>query len=156
MRAILAVGAVTLALSGCSGGLSTLNPVNWFGTSVEDQSVDGRPLRPLLSEKDRRQSIDTRVFVRAVTSLTVERTANGALIVARGTVPTAGYSGAELVLTKRDSGQLTYEFRVVAPSNPLSATQQTIIAAESLSDSQLLGISRITVAAATNTRTTRR
>jgi hypothetical protein len=157
-RPILLALALALALPGCAQiAQSRFNPLNWFGpaTATPADPADLRPLVPA----GRATPLDSRTLIGTVTALTIDATADGAIVRATGLAPTRGFYNAELVLTDSTGGALTYEFRVSAPSGPRTtgpAQGRTITVARMLSRAELASISAIRVLGATNAQDLRR
>lgn len=159
MRPLLTVALVgTLALGGCGRVAdSRLNPFNWFGKSQEGPAT----LEP--DEGYAGTIVDNRALVAEVTTLEVTQTPGGALIVARGLTPTAGWWDAELVPTDGGApvdGVLTYTFRVAAPrgggiavANPQA---REVTAGIFASDQTLATVRRIVVVGQANSRSAAR
>lgn len=160
-RLILCLG-LFLALAGCQRlAASQLNPFNWFGPSTSLPALGQQgELRPLIPEGARVAGpIDARVLVTEVTDLRIDRTADGALVVARGLAATQGFYNAQLVRTDLTDGVLTYEFRVAPPPAPAaqgSPASRSIDVATRLNANDLAAVRTVRVIGATNIRTTSR
>ncbi len=156
MKAALPVLVIVgLMTAGCARiASSSINPLNWFGSSV---AADPGVRVPLVTRGP--TGIDARVPVSSVTTLRVDRTPGGAIVVAQGVVPTQGYFNAELLRTGLAGGVLTFAFRAEAPASGGTAgsvATRTITAAIDLDDSDLQGVSTIRVEAQGNARTASR
>jgi hypothetical protein len=146
----LLVVTLSVLLAGCGGfGNSRLNPLNWFGRSEPRETI-------VLPEGSR----EGRPLVETVLTLSVEPTAGGALVRARGQTPTQGWWQADLVpLPVDENGTLVFEFRLIPPLEPTPAgTPQSrqIDVGTFLSDYKLEGVREIVVQGATNARVARR
>ena len=150
-----------LLLPGCARlADSRFNPLNWFGGSTPVASVqaDGTP-RPLLPEGGGGTVADARATIDQILDVQIERTTSGAILRATGLAATQGFYNAELVLVASDTGDITYEFRVVAPEGFEAIgteASRRITVALTLSAAELAGIRSITVRGLQNGRTTRR
>ena len=149
-----------LSLTGCARlAASPINPLNWFGPrpAVVAASPQGG-IRPLLPA-GRAAAIDPRNLIGAVTALTLEATADGAILRATGLAPTQGWYNAELVQTGLADGVLSFDFRAAAPAGQQPVGDQatrTITVATMLSPAELSGVSAIRVLGATDAQTLRR
>ena len=147
--------ATTLFLTAC--GDSRFNPLNWFrpaepeAQAVVEEEVGARP-----------EILDGRVMIARVTELHVDRHAGGAIIRAVGVPPTQGWFEAVLVPLNNEQpegGVLSYEFRIMEPFGfELEGSERSreIYVARTLSEIDLLGVTRIRVISASNTLTARR
>ncbi|NKB29642.1 MAG: hypothetical protein GKR99_19625 [Rhodobacteraceae bacterium] len=147
------VGAMTV--TGCSGGLSALNPMNMFKTS-EDVEM----LTPL-EARDRRR--DPRPLMEQVTTLEIEPSPGGALIRVSGSAPTTGYYGVDLLEVNEGvpvGGILTYHFVAAPPPRDRAVTPggQTlqVTAAKFVSEQVLAETREILVVAERNARSAKR
>ena len=156
-RTTIALIVASLTLSGCARiADSQLNPLNWFGSAEPTANLDASGnLRPLVREGELSVVADSRGLISSVTALSINRTPDGAIVQATGQTEAQGYYNAELVPVSQDGRTLTLAFRVSAPESPTTGTQ-TITAAYVLSNSDLAGISQISVQGRSNTLTTRR
>ena len=139
-----------VALTACAAvRTSPLNPLNWFGPASP------APVADLMTE-----AADPRALVAQVTGLTVEPTAGGAIIRAKGLPPTQGFWQAELVrIETEDKSNLTFEFRIFPPltanrSGPPQSRE--VVVAVSVTNITLGAVTRITVQGATNALTSGR
>lgn len=155
-KPLLAALAITVALAGC--GQSRFNPLNWFGSSKKTEVKAGvDPLTGVPLPK-----ADPRGTVATVTSMSVERSQDGAIVRATGLPPTQGWWDAALVAEnggKPVKGVLTFRFAIVPPPGPTpTSTPQSreVTVARHLSSFQLAGVRAITVLGAQNARTARR
>ena len=144
------VACVTLA--GCGGiGSSAINPLNWFGGQEEQAGV-----LPENVEVVR----DRRPVIAEITRLSLETVPGGAIVSARGLVPTPGWFAADLVLDPSRSGPgiAAFAFRAAPPqaTSGGSGSARIITAGTYLSDGDLVGIREIRVYSASNIRATRR
>ena len=149
-----------LSVSGCSRiADSRLNPFNWFGPSqpVANVDADGN-LRPLVPGTgsvvfDQRGAIDQ------ISSMSVERTPEGAIVRATGIASTQGQFNAQLVPVQFANGVLTLAFRVEAPAGFSAGgtdSSRSITVARALSNAELAGVRVIRVQGARNAREARR
>ena len=146
LRAILALALIT-SLTACG---TRLNPFNWFGGDREER------IAVIETEADPQ---DLRGLVDEVVELSVDPTAQGAIIRAMGRPAVQGYWQAELVEVSRDAGTITYEFRVFPPLTAApSGTPQSreVLVGAQLSNFDLAGIRTITVIGAQNRRSVNR
>jgi hypothetical protein len=146
LRATLAL-ALILSLAACG---TRLNPFNWFGGDREERIAVAEPVA---------EPGDARQLVAEVVELSVDPTAQGAIVRAMGRPPVQGFWEAELVEVAREAGSITYEFRVFPPLTPTrEGTPQSreVIVAASLSNFDLAGIRTITVIGAENRRSVNR
>jgi hypothetical protein len=133
-------------------GQSRLNPFNWFGRDRESRNAAVVDIG----------FVDPRGLVGEVVKLKVDRLPGGAIINAFGLPATQGYWEAELVPLNGelpDKGVLTYEFRLlppITPSNVGTKVSREVVVGKFVSDQSLLGVRRIKVIAAANSRTVRR
>lgn len=159
LRPILLSAALVAGLSGCARlADSWINPANWFRGSQEVRTEDGA-LRPLVPPGALAPAPDARVLVDRVEALRIDRTPQGALVVAVGTVPTQGFFNAELVPVGQSGGTLVLEFRVEAPAGfEATGTPATrrITAAYDLDRASLAAIRTVRVVGAGNARESRR
>lgn len=153
-RTVMLASIAAVALTACGAGQSRLNPVNWFRSSPEAETVAAEEVNVV---------IDDRPLVEQITALTIERTPGGAIIRATGLPATQGWYAPELVNEDIDGepvdGILLYSFRAVPPEGPqASSTVQSreLIAAVHVSDIVLARTREIRVTGATNARSARR
>jgi hypothetical protein len=160
IRPALVTLSLVVGLSGCARlAESRLNPLNWFGRSVEVTATDPAQRRPLVTAAQRSIEVDGRLLVPVVTELTIDRTSIGAIVRATGIAPTQGYFNAELVEVGTENGVLVYDFRIEAPQGfQVTGNEATrrISAAEDLSNADLAGIRAVRVRGADNAREARR
>jgi hypothetical protein len=146
---------LALTLAACGGFRdSRLNPFNWFGRSVEAPTT--------LEPEGGYNAGDNRALVGDVTSLTIDRTPNGAVVTAFGLPPTQGWWDAELVAENGGEpvdGVLTFRFVVSEPRRPYPAgnpRSREVSAATFLSNVRLDAINRIVVSGERNSRSSQR
>lgn len=144
-----------IVLTGCSGGLSGLNPMNMFKSS-EDVEM----LTPL---EARRRSTDPRPMMDQVTTLEIEPSSGGALIRASGIAPTTGFYGGDLLEVNGGvpvGGILTFRFVAAPPpaNRPVTPGGQTqeVVVAKFVSDQVLSQTTEILVIAERNARAAKR
>jgi hypothetical protein len=158
-RALPLFLALSLTITGCARlAESRLNPLNWFGrsTAVAAQPQDLRPLVPAAALV---AVTDTRPLIDQITTLSIDRTSDGAIIRATGIATTQGFYNAQLVLVEAQGGTVTYAFRVATPTGFEAigtAASREVTSATALSAAELAGISVVRVLAATNAREARR
>lgn len=151
---IIGALALGLVLTGCSGGL---NPMNWFGPKVADDTVTVEPADGWPSELD-----DYRGPVGQVTRVTVERASAGYIIRAVGVPARQGYWEAELVPENDEepvNGVMSYKFMVAPPPWATSTARpyaRQITVAKYVSDITLGETRRIKVIGETNSVTAAR
>lgn len=119
MRPVLPILlCATLAATGCSRiADSRLNPLNWFGGSQSESNVDqSGGLMPLVPDDAGSLTFDNRALIGAVSSMTIDRTPDGAIVRATGIATTQGQFNAELVPVNQENGTLTLAFRVQMPA----------------------------------------
>lgn len=153
-RGAILMTTAALVLGGCGFGESRLNPVNWFRSDAESESVPNVEI--VVTE-------ETRPLVAQITGLVVEPTPGGAIIRATALPPVQGWYDSALVRETPDGlpvdGTLTFSFRA---RPPLTATRASTVQSRELTAgifvtaNTLAGVSRITVTGATNARTARR
>ena len=147
-----------LTTTGCSRiAESGLNPLNWFGTSqstVVDASGQLRPLVPASNGG----TFDQRGGIAEVSSVTLERTPEGAILRATGVASTQGQFNAQLVPVSQQNGVLTLAFRVEGSANAASgsASSRRITVARLFTKAELAGIRSFVVQGARNSRSIRR
>jgi hypothetical protein len=151
--------SLLFTVSACSGGgssLSSLNPFNLFRGAGNPEQAAARSLAP---SRGYGFTIDTRPLVDQITSLKIEKSATGAIIVATALNPQQGYFNAALVAVATQSpGEIILQFRASPPrqQNPVGAVHlREITAGLALSAEQLRNTRRIIVTAARNSRTVR-
>lgn len=163
-----------LTVSACGGwGNSRLNPSNWFGGSTEiaqpvvDDNAAVNPLMPANADRtsifSRPDAEDRSVPIHSVTTLRVDPTASGAIVLAQGLAVRQGAFGAVLrpepVAADGDDSELTLSFRVIYPveATPTGNDRtRTVNAAYTLSADRLETVRVIRVVGAENARETRR
>ena len=141
---------LVLVLSGCAAA-ERINPLNWFGPSIEEQAVSGS-----LIPEGAGELADTRQLVAEVTQMRVNRTPDGAIVEAYGTAPGAGAWDPDLVPLEPEGGTLTLEFRVRPIQGTAAGAAPTLLAGAFLSNRDLAGVATIRVAGASNARTAQR
>lgn len=162
MRAIILGTAVVFTLTGCARvAESRLNPFNWFGSSQEAEATAATPAErpPLVPPGRSVQVVDARALVTSISTMTIDRTGDGAIVRATGTVPTQGYFNAELVNLGVEGGVLTLAFRAEAPAGfeaTGTARSRQITAAYLIESGDLAGVRSVRVQAAENARVSRR
>ncbi len=135
-------------------GQSRLNPRNWFGRDKESLNSASVTVAPV--------NVDPHGLVDNVIKLKVDRLPGGAIINALGLPKTQGFWEAELVPLNGEApvkGVLTYEFRLLPPAalaNAGSKISREVVVGRFVSDQNLIGVRRIRVIAAANSRTVRR
>ncbi len=151
----IAVMICAVAMTGCSGGLGALNPMNMFKSS-EDVEM----LTPLEARNRRR---DPRPLMEQITTLDIEPSPGGALIRVSGIAPTTGYYGVDLLEVNEGvpvGGILTYHFVAAPPpeGRPVTPGGQTlqVVAAKFVSEQVLAQTTEILVIAERNARTAKR
>ena len=142
---------VSMTVTGCARVAdSRLNPLNWFGRSQTVQNTDSEGnLRPLVLPGELVTIVDGRPLVGSVSTLSIDRTPDGAIVKATGQTSGQGFYNAELVAIGSDGGTLTLAFRASAPETPQAGTQ-SITAAYVLTNSELASIRRVRVQAQAN------
>jgi len=139
---------LTLILSVAACG-TRLNPFNWFGGDREER----------IAVVDTTEPADPRPLMTEILSLSVESTAQGAIVRVTGLPPSQGYWGADLVETDRTGNAIVYEFRAVPPLDAAAqgtpASREVVVGTQ-LSNFDLAGIRTITVIGAQNRRTVSR
>ncbi len=146
LRVILALALMT-SLAACG---TRLNPFNWFGGDREERIA----VTEVSEEPD-----DLRGLVAEVVELSVDATAQGAIIRAMGRPAVQGYWEADLVEVSRENGTITYEFRVFPPLGTTAAgtaPSREVLVGTQLSTFDLAGIRTITVIGAQNRRSVNR
>lgn len=162
MRPILPILlCATLAATGCSRiADSRLNPFNWFGGSQSEANVDqSGELRPLIPDDASVLTFDNRVLIGAVSSLTIDRTPDGAIVRATGIATSQGQFNAELVPVNQENGTLTLAFRVQTPTGNVaqgSNASRQISAAYVLDLNELAAIRAVRVQGQQNSLVSRR
>lgn len=157
-RIVTVTLVVTLAVAGC-GRIrdSRLNPFNWFGGSQSQPRAEVSAL-----EAGMTPVADPRQLVDQVTSLSINRTPQGAIVEAAGLPQTQGYWDADLVAENGGEpaeGVLTYRFVVAPPSGPrrVSTPQsREVTAAAFVSNAKLAEVSKIVVLGLGNSRSSAR
>lgn len=158
--------STSLILSACGWRDSRVNPSNWFG-QPEPVAVD-ESANPLVPKKrnsilSRPEAVDTSVLIASVTSLQIDPTPSGAIILAEGVASRQGAYDAELrpVNTElvSEDGVLELEFRVVYPVTNTAVgnnRSREVFEAYSLTRQQLTGVRLVRVRAAQNALESRR
>lgn len=150
----------TLTVTGCARvSESRLNPLNWFGNSQAAPLNTATPLRPLTPSGQKTQVVDSRGAIQSISTLTLERTPDGAIIRATGIASTQGQFNAQLVPVSTDNGVLTLIFRieaVAAPQTNSSTYSRQVTTARTVSFADLQDIRTILVQSATNARSVSR
>jgi hypothetical protein len=143
MKNVVIWAVIASVLAGCS--LGRLNPFNWFDRGEAEAQLEAEAEAPDLSE----------VLV-SVSRVRAEQTTGGVILRATGLAPRQGYHDARLKLVGSDGGVLRFEIRAFAPEAAErvgSERSRLILTGLFLPTSELTGISRITVSAATNATT---
>lgn len=160
LRTFTIIVCLGLLLSGCARlADSRLNPMNWFGRSapVANTTPDGE-LRPLVPVGEG-LAVEPRAVIDQIVELQIEPTRSGAILRATGLAATQGFYNAELVLAGSENGDLTYDFRVMAPAGfeaiGTEASRRITVALE-LSAAKIAGIRSVTVRGVQNARSSRR
>jgi hypothetical protein len=127
----------------------------------DKSAVKGQQVRQTLAPSNGyAEFVDTRLFVPAVSNISISPTTSGAIITATGLVPSLGYFDAQLVpTTQRGAADMVLEFRIRAPkSNPGTGTakQREVTVARSISAAELATLRTVTVQTASGSRTIRR
>jgi len=140
-----------LVLSSCGAMReSRLNPMNWFGRSHAEKTE----FTAAQSPEDKRPLVDQ------VLSMVVEKTQNGAIVLATGLPPSQGFYDAELVARPvDDKGVLVFDFRLMPPPEPKPAGSprtREVKAAAYLTHRALENVRQIVVQGAGNARSSRR
>ena len=149
-RTVFLIIAISLTLAGCG---SRFNPLNWFGSSQNENLVE---------DVDVQAFQDPRPRVQTITDLKVERTPGGAIVHATAVTPTQGWFAPELVALNDGNpvdGILTFDFRVVPPKVETgvgNTRSREITAGVFISDIALEQIRTIRVNGAQNSRSVRR
>lgn len=154
--------ASAVALSGCARlADSRLNPSNWFGSgggAVAAVGASGE-VEPLVPDGARTLVLDARPLLAEVTSVSLDRTPDGAILRATGRASSQGWFNADLVLTAIEGGTATYAFRAEAPRGFAAAgtpASRQITAAVNLDLAELQGIRRFRVEGASGARSVSR
>ena len=153
----IATTTLLVALSGCSGGGASLNPLDWFGPKSDVELVVVEP-----EEGWDYSARDYRGPIQQVTRLVVERASGGVIIRAEGVPPSLGYWEADLDPENGenpDNGVMTYTFNVAPPpwNEPQGTVySRTITVAHYVSDRTLGDTRTIRVVGATNSLTSGR
>lgn len=161
MRPVLPlILCATMVVTGCSRiADSRINPLNWFGRSQAVASSDGQSTPPPLVRAEQGTNVvDTRGLVGTVTALSVDRTADGAIVRATGSTTAPAQFNAQLVPLGIDAGVLTLAFRVQTPETSRSLLPQPrqITAAHLLSNRELSSIRSVRVEGNQNALISRR
>lgn len=159
MRKTILVLGIALMISGCARlAESRLNPVNWFGRSVEATAPNPAAVRPLVPQA-RVAVVDARQPIEQIVEMRLDRRPGGAVLTATGLAARQGYFNAELVLVGFENGTLVFQFRAEQPATatPVGAeASRRITAARLLTDSELGGVRTVRVEGAANARVARR
>jgi hypothetical protein len=150
----------TLVLTGCARlSESRINPLNWFGGSQPLAASDpSAEKRPLVGANERVQIIEQRVPIETITSVSLNRTPEGAILTATGMTAAQGYFNAQLVPVTESFDKLTFSFRA-QPSpgqqdvGPVATRQ--ITAARVITNAELRFLREIRVESMSNARTLR-
>ncbi|MEM1374418.1 MAG: hypothetical protein AAGF78_08575 [Pseudomonadota bacterium] len=162
LRTISILALVALTASGCARITeSRLNPANWGlgGTPEEIDPATGAPvidrseIRPLIPPGRIIRTVDNRPLVAEVTQLEITPTIGGIVIRASGRAAAAGSFSAELTVAEASSAGLILDLRAFQETG---AGSGAVTVARFVSDSDLGGLSTITVRAATNSLSRRR
>lgn len=156
-----------LVLGGCGSVRSSkLNPFNWFGGAKEERVESDEPINPLIPERkifDEKEYVYPGTAIEKITTLRVERTAEGAIVRVAGVATLQGDWDARLIPDLKDEtpvkGVLTYHFRTIkSPYLEYKNTEATrvVTAAHVVTDQQLAGVRTIRVIAETNAMSVRR
>lgn len=149
-----------LTVTGCARvSQSKLNPLNWFGSSAPSVMTAEGTRQPLVPETRATKVVDARGAIDQVTTLVIEKTADGALVRATGIASTQGQFNAQLVPISNERGTLTFAFRIQAASGfsgVNSAFSRQVTVARFLSFADLADVRRIMVQGATNARSAAR
>ncbi len=144
--------AVAVLVTGCGRvAESRFNPFNWFG---RDEPVQTAAPGSLVER-------DPRPLVTEVSSVTIERTPEGAILRAVGLPPTQGYWDPALLYdeTRSSPGRLVYQFRLAQPeTRQRTATEASreVTTALFLSGQTLAGVREIQVLGVSGSRAVRR
>ena len=150
LRTITAL-CLALAVTGCGIAQSRLNPFTWFGgreTVAVDEARPASEAAPLIFE-------DPRPLVDQVGSVSVERTAGGAIVRAEGLPVRQGTYSVDLVPENGGQpvdGVYVLSFRAIPdPAAPQGTPRsRAVIAGTFLTDGTLAGVRAIRVQAARN------
>ena len=150
LRTMAALGLV-VAVTGCGIAQSRLNPFTWFGgreTIAVDERRPATEGAPLIFE-------DPRPLVDQVTSVSVERTAGGAIVKAEGLPVRQGSYEVDLVPENGGEpvdGVYVLSFRAVPdPAQPQGTPRsRAVVAGAFLTDGTLASVRSIRVQAARN------
>ena len=156
---------VMLFVAGCN---TALNPANWFGNSREVEVTDAGTVNPLVP-RDRSGLFRRPDFlypgipIQTVTDVRIERTTDGAIILAQGVAERQGPYEVQLTPGNVDDepveGVLTYTFDIIYPEEGTvvgpEATRR-VTAARSISTEVLEQTRTVRVVAASNAREVRR
>ncbi|SLN62736.1 hypothetical protein PEL8287_03434 [Roseovarius litorisediminis] len=171
MRILVTVLVVSsLMLTGCSRLRdSRANPANWFGKSTsrpvaETQAGQNNPLieeETGIFSRRKKAKVYTGTPVDQITSLSVEKTSEGAIISVIGLSQLQGAYNVKLTSDTDGepvNGVLTYTLKAVQPQDQPQGAQRsrTIHAARFVSNGTLEKVTTINVRAARNVQTTRR
>jgi hypothetical protein len=152
VKTLTLVLAVAVLVTGCGRvAESRFNPLNWFGrdepvrTAAPGSAVDQDP-RPLVAQ---------------VSSVSIERTPEGAILRAVGLPPTQGFWDPALLYdeTRSAPGLLVYQFRLAQPETQqrtVNEASREVTTALFLSEQTLAGVREIQVLGVTGSRAVRR
>lgn len=158
MRVTLGVLVLTsMTITGCARVAdSRLNPFNWFGNATPVTNLDALGnIRPLVPTGALTQVVDSRDLIGTITSLSMDRTPDGAILRVSGQTQGQGFYNAELVPVQQSNGTLTVALRAAAPKRAQPGAQ-SITAAYVLTAAELATIRRVTVQGADNALTSGR
>jgi hypothetical protein len=163
-KPIVALTLAALVLSGCS---TRLNPFNWFGGS-EEVVVEEGEVNPLIPQRrggifQRPDAVYAGVPIEDVTSLRIERTRSGAIILAEGIAARQGPYQVQLTPTNPEDepvdGVLSYTFDVIYPrlfSDVGPEATRRVTVARAIGNDELEDVRVIRVIGARNSRESRR
>lgn len=159
-RSLMAVG-LALALAGCSGGGSGINPLHWFGGGRAPRQAE-----TLAPKGGYQTKVDDRLPFPRILSARWEPTVEGRLLVVTAIAPTRGWWRVDLLTqTPQPTGRLrpdadgVLRLRLVGsppPANSLEARQparpgpDTVTFAFPVSNAALGLMTEVTVSAADN------
>jgi hypothetical protein len=127
--------------------MGNLNPFNWFGGG-NDEVATIAPRGGYNYVQDRRP------IVGQIVRVDLERTSYGLILKATASLPSQGYYGLGLILSREArSDQLVFEFRAFPPEAVTTAgtpKQRELSTALFLSDQTIRGVREIVVVGASN------
>ncbi|MER5172510.1 hypothetical protein [Thioclava sp. GXIMD2076] len=162
-KPFLASLAIVLALSAC-GSLreSRMNPWNWFGSSTEEKTT------PTLAPKGGYEAAlaDNRSVIAEVTALSIRKTSGGAIVEVTALPPTQGWWNIGLI-AENDGRPVNGEVRYTLVGFPPAAgspeatragtvSSRQVTAAAYIDNFKLADVRKVTVVAATNSRSASR